>query len=705
MAASFEETISELVNDFHAGAPAEECLEKICSLIASLESVCGVTITRNSLSRHGTEQQPIAAVGNDTGLLPLARASTFRSEDITYQDKVLGTLALHTTAPLSEAAAAKVSLCSRLAGVVLALTRQQNDIYSFEQRLEVLNELNQLITANLTMERTIKTLARGAAFRFTSDTTLVLLVAPTGDCVELKGAYGIDTTNFPIALPLRDTLLGKVHRLGGIISVNDLKATSSHGFEFLAGSGISSVHIASIETRGNTLGALLIGYEKPTLLDDRTSLMFEEYARGAAVAIANAMSQVRLAEYTEQLEELVKSRTADLAVQTQRAEEASRAKSAFVANMSHELRSPLTAVVAYSSVMLDGIFGPINDKQKDALESIARSAQHLKELIDDVLDISKVEAGKSDPVPEQVEIKQLLTQAFKLMYQTAMSKNIKLHPPKLSEEMNHVRAYADPRHVRQVIINLLSNAIKYTPEGGEVSFGAQVVADKIKLSIVDTGVGINEESRQRLFERYERVDDDYSRKQVGTGLGLSLTKHLVEINGGTIGVESEPGVGSTFWITLPAASIDLAVSNTVDATVAKKRFSARLDGLNVLVVEDNAATCDVLDTLITAVGGHAVVVQSVAEARPVVETQSLDVALVDLAMPGESGIRLIEYIHKHPTDSIAKLPIIVVSGCVFEKDRAQALAAGASQFIAKPFKPSDLVETIRAVTTAAILNS
>ena len=507
----------------------------------------------------------------------------------------------------------------------------------------------------------------------------------------------------PKKIDIRDSQIERAMQLGGTISIPDLRTYKGSHLDFLSERGFNCAHLASIDFRGESTGSLLISYRESKDLSPLQSDMLEEFTRSAAVAIANAKSQTKLARYTGRLEELVEERTADLAVQTARADEANRAKSQFVANMSHELRSPLTAIVGYSSVISEGIFGEINEQQADGLKAIQRAAEHLKELINDVLDVSKIEAGKNDPQPAEVSVGDLLQQVFKLMQQSAMGKGLQFKSvPKDAQELI---AWIDPRHIRQILINLTSNAIKYTPSGGTVSLHFEQIGDKAKITIEDTGVGLTQAEQTSIFERYTRTDHDYSQAQVGTGIGLSLTKHLIEINGGLIGVDSEIGKGSSFWILAPlVADQQEAIEHIISVEDGVKDPLSRLDGLNILVVDDNRWTCEVLSTIITSVGGTAHIAHSVPEAKELIETIELDTALVDLAIPGESGIDLLQFLRKQCNEPLSTMPIIVVSACVFERDKENALEHGATTFVAKPFFPSEIVNTIRELTLSSALD-
>jgi signal transduction histidine kinase/ActR/RegA family two-component response regulator len=658
-------------------------------------------------------------MSNDSGSRPtlpwlIARNEqkrpTGRYVEISFGGIRVGWLGVSTRGVLPEETEDCLKQLAHFAAVALERSETSERIKHYLSKVEVLNELNKLVSSGARLDRISRTIAREAAFRFAADCTLALTLNEEGTALEVKGSYGCPPKKLPALIPIQDTQLGRIFQFGGIVSVPDIRMRKDYGLEFLESFDITCVHCGTIETQGQKLGIVVIGFREERHLGELDSSMLEEFARGAAVAALNAKSQDKLNAYTTKLEELVEARTSDLAIQTARADEANRAKSEFVANMSHELRTPLTAIVGYSSILADGVFGQVTEQQQEALQSIARAADHLKELIDDVLNVSKIEAGKEECSAAEVELATLLHQVYKLMLQTAIGKGVQLAALDLSQEENKevkTKLWVDSRHIRQILINLMSNAVKYTPSGGTVTLSFDIVGDKAKISITDTGVGISQQQQRELFERYKRLDDNYSKSQVGTGIGLSLTKHLVEINGGAIGVESEVGKGSTFWILMPLADHSaVAAESTMSSSAAPEgKVLTRLDGLNVLVVDDNQATCDVLKALITSVGGNPYVANSVPEAKDISQKTALDTVLLDLAMPGENGLELISYFRKECDSPKSEMPIIVVSACVFEQDKQQAIDHGASLFIAKPFRPAEVLEKVRELTTDAALNS
>jgi signal transduction histidine kinase len=268
----------------------------------------------------------------------------------------------------------------------------------------------------------------------------------------------------------------------------------------------------------------------PGAFDERVVSLLTAIASQSKVAIQNARLFREIEDKGRQLEV------------------ANRHKSEFLANMSHELRTPLNAVIGFSEVLLDRMFGDVNDKQAEYLEDILSSGRHLLSLINDILDLSKIEAGRMELELATFDLPAALDNALTLVRERAASHGIDVE---LRLGGGIPALVADERKVKQILLNLLSNAVKFTPEGGRVTVAAQLLDGSIEVSVSDTGVGIAAEDQEAIFEEFRQVGSDYARKREGTGLGLPLARRFVELHGGTIRVKSAPGEGSTFTITLP----------------------------------------------------------------------------------------------------------------------------------------------------------
>jgi PAS domain S-box-containing protein len=259
-------------------------------------------------------------------------------------------------------------------------------------------------------------------------------------------------------------------------------------------------------------------------------------------------NEAELRQYREELEQLVEARTAELAVAMERAQEADRLKSAFLASMSHELRTPLNSIIGFTGIILQGLVGPLNDEQTKQMGMVQHSARHLLSLINDVLDISKIEAGQLKVESERFDLAQLVTEVSRGLQPTADKKGLALEC-RLAPEVGSL--VSDRRRVEQILINLLNNALKFTEQGG-VYLECRIENGVVLTSVKDTGIGIKPEDQAKLFQAFRQIDTGLARRYEGTGLGLNICKRLVDLLGGSIWVESPgPDLGSTFTFTLP----------------------------------------------------------------------------------------------------------------------------------------------------------
>jgi signal transduction histidine kinase len=293
--------------------------------------------------------------------------------------------------------------------------------------------------------------------------------------------------------------------------------------------------------------------------DERIELSRRDELGGLADEL-NRMA-VGLQASVQGLEQKVEERTrelqhvlAELSRKGRQLEVASQHKSDFLANMSHELRTPLNAIIGFSQVLRQGLFGPVNAKQEEYLDDILSSGHHLLSLINDVLDLSKVEAGQVELEVASFSLREALERGVVMVREPASQRGVAF-ALELAPDVDLVEG--DERRLRQVVFNLLSNAVKFTPEGGSIVVASARVDGEVQVSVTDTGPGIVAEDRERIFEEFQQTDVGVQQRE-GTGLGLALSKRLVELHGGRIWVESEPGHGSRFVVTLPAKEADHA---------------------------------------------------------------------------------------------------------------------------------------------------
>jgi signal transduction histidine kinase len=282
------------------------------------------------------------------------------------------------------------------------------------------------------------------------------------------------------------------------------------------------------------LGGLVVNRRSAGAFSPQVIDLLKTFAAQSALAIQNARLFREIEAKSRQLET------------------ASRHKSEFLANMSHELRTPLNAIIGFSEVLYERMFGEINDKQAEYLADILESGRHLLSLINDILDLSKIEAGRMELDPTEFSLPAAIDNTLTLVRERAHRRAIELERS-IDESIGEI--YADERKVKQVILNLLSNALKFTPEGGRVAVRARAYDGWNEISVSDTGVGIAPEDQQTVFDEFRQVGSA-AKKVEGTGLGLAISRKFIELHGGRIWVTSKLGAGSTFAFTLPARSAD-----------------------------------------------------------------------------------------------------------------------------------------------------
>jgi signal transduction histidine kinase len=286
---------------------------------------------------------------------------------------------------------------------------------------------------------------------------------------------------------------------------------------------------------GRGVGAIQVSREPPQPFSEKELALLKTFADQAVIAIQNS-----------RLFDEIQSKSREL-------EQANKHKSEFLANMSHELRTPLNAIIGFSEVLSEKMFGEVNAKQLEYLLDIHSSGQHLLSLINDILDLSKIEAGRMELDLATTSLPMLLDNCTTLVRERASRQGLVLA---LEVEPGVDDWVADVRKLKQVVINLLSNAVKFTPAGGRVTLRARRLEGAVEIAVVDTGVGIAADQQALVFEEFRQAGGDYLRKSEGTGLGLSLAKRFVELHGGTIRIESELGRGSTFAFILPERVVE-----------------------------------------------------------------------------------------------------------------------------------------------------
>ena len=380
-----------------------------------------------------------------------------------------------------------------------------------------------------------------------------------------------------------------------------------------------------------------------------------------------------------------------------------RLKDEFLANMSHELRTPLNAILGMTEGLQDRVFGTINERQIKALQTIERSGSHLLELINDILDIAKIESGQLELDCTPTAVISLCQSSLAFVSQQALKKRIQIEiklPPNLPN------LSVDGRRIRQVLINLVNNAVKFTPEGGRITLKVshqQTPADPesadsspqnfLRIAVIDTGIGIAPEDINKLFQPFIQIDSALNRQYQGTGLGLALVKRIVELHGGQVGLTSEVGIGSCFTIDLPCAAVpfspELETQLEPNITPSQRSVASPL----ILLAEDNEANTMTVLGYLKAKGYQVLLAKNGQEAVALAQSETPDLILMDIQMPGMDGLEAMQQIRREPT--LVDVPIIALTALAMTSDRERCLAAGASDYLSKPIQLRQLVTTIQ----------
>ena len=397
-----------------------------------------------------------------------------------------------------------------------------------------------------------------------------------------------------------------------------------------------------------------------------------------------------------ELEGKVAERTRDLEAANSRLKELDRLKSEFVAGMSHELRTPLNSIIGFSELLHEGLAGKLRPAQREHVGDVLRSARHLSRLINDVLDLAKVEAGKVDVELAPVALGPLVGEAVKALRPLAVERGIRLRIDRLR---GPVRAVSDASKLKQILYNYLSNALKFTPAGGTVTVRALPAArGRFRLEVRDTGPGLGREEIAQLFVPFGRLGTKADGSVPGTGLGLALTKRLAEALGGRVGVSSSPGRGSLFFAELPGRA--RAAAPRVSAPDGRLRRSARRPARRsagrVLVVEDHPESRNLARILLEAEGYQTRCAADGKELFASLEGFRPDLILMDLQLPGEDGLELARRLKSVP--ATRDIPVVALTARAMRGDEEKALEAGCDGYIAKPYDPRDL---LRRVSRAA----
>ena len=415
---------------------------------------------------------------------------------------------------------------------------------------------------------------------------------------------------------------------------------------------------------------------------------------GAVVEAKGAPDEIRLvATAFNDMSGRLKLRELELRAAMEEARAGSRAKEEFLATMSHEIRTPMNGVIGFAEMLLET---PLTVEQRRFATQVREAGRSLLTVINDVLDLSKLEAGKLDLVCVPFRIDDLADRCEAIVRLTAEQKGLELHTVVSSAARGYV--LGDPDRVRQILLNLLGNAVKFT-DSGSVRLTVKAMGDegggrRYTFTVSDTGIGVPEERQRELFQRFTQLE----RGRGGTGLGLAICRRLVELMGGEIGVESRPGVGSTFWFSLPLQPASAQAADDLDGGPAHHHVPAS-QGARILLAEDLAMNRDLAITMLTKAGHYVDAVEDGAAAVVAVQKRDYDLVLMDVQMPVMDGLEATRRIRALP-GPVGRIPILALSAGVLAVEVERCRQAGMDDHLAKPLEKAKLMSAVDRWTAA-----
>jgi len=393
------------------------------------------------------------------------------------------------------------------------------------------------------------------------------------------------------------------------------------------------------------------------------------------------------------LERRVADRTSELSLANAELSRVMQSKDDFLSAMSHELRTPLNAILGLSESLSEGVYGGLTDKQSKSINTIAESGHHLLSLINDLLDIAKIGAGKMDLDWTNSNLEDLCKSSIRFISGLASKKKISVS---LFTDPIASIIHADQRRLKQILVNLLSNAVKFTEAGGHISLQTRSNPERnaIEISVTDNGIGISNSDMERLFRPFTQLDSKLSRQYAGTGLGLSLVLRLAELHGGSVEVKSELGKGSCFTVSLPwsesKSHFPQAAPAHKDLDISTDRVAAK--GPLILLVDDNEINLSTVGDYLRAQNFCVIFARNGLEAIQVVRERKPQLVLMDIQLPVMDGIDAISILRADPT--FASLPILVLTSRAMVGDRERCIEAGANDYLTKPVQLKQLTHVI-----------
>jgi signal transduction histidine kinase/CheY-like chemotaxis protein len=570
--------------------------------------------------------------------------------------------------------AAQAALAVRTVDLVRALESRTGELDRKLAQLVALGAVGQAVSSSLNLTEVLNAIITQAVRLSGSDGGSIYEFDEDAREFRVETVCGTSPEAFDALrrarIGLDDTFIGKAATLGRPLELTDLRdAPLDPHLSVLTETGWRSLVAVPMLREGRIVGAMVIRRHTPGRIPQEIYDLLETFASQSALALINA-----------QLYRQLERQSAALAV-------ASQHKSEFLANMSHELRTPLNAIIGFSEVLLERMFGELNERQDDYLRDIWSSGRHLLELLNDILDLSKIEAGQMVLNRSEFAVRESLEYCLSMVRERALNQRILLS---LEVDSEVGLLDADRLRFRQVVLNLLSNAVKFTPEGGRVDVRASIRDQDLVVLVADTGVGVPAEDRERIFDSFQQ-GTRLSGQAEGTGLGLTLSKRILELHGGRIWVESAAGKGSTFGFAMPAGAGEPALKSVPQAVLDSGITLEPTLGPRptVVVVEDDRRSFDLLRVYLEAAGARVVSAGDGEEGLDTVRRLSPAGVVLDILLPGIDGWDVLAQLKADP--GTAAIPVIVVS---MLDERGRGFALGATEYLVKPVGKEQLLAAL-----------
>jgi signal transduction histidine kinase/CheY-like chemotaxis protein len=593
-------------------------------------------------------------------------------------DRVVGVIVLwrtevepfdERTIGVVEAFAAQGAVAIQNVQLVHQLRERTRALARSIDEFAALGEVSRAVSSSLDLDEVLTTIvARAVELSGTDGGSIFELDRPSGTFV-LRTCFGTSPELMDalrgIPISLGETFVGRAATAGQARQAPDLdREPPDPHIDALRRHGWRSMVAVPLRREQEIVGALIVRRTVPAEVPAQTIALLELFAGQSAVAIHNARVHREL-----------QTKTAELEV-------ASRHKSEFLASMSHELRTPLNAVIGFSDVLLDRMFGDLNERQEEYVRDIRDSGRHLLELINEILDLSKIEAGRMELESGTFSFGELLGHGVAMVRDRADRHGIALS---LDVAADVDTVDGDEVKLKQVVLNLLSNAVKFTPDGGSVSVTARMAGDEVQVDVEDTGLGVAEEDRERIFEAFQRGDRAARSSAEGTGLGLTLSRRIVTMHGGRMWMESELGAGSTFSFAIPARR----ASPPAKRHAPPVERSQAAEAGSVLVVEDDRRSADLLRVYLEDAGYSVTVAADGVDGLELARRLIPSLVILDIGLPRLNGWQLLTRLKEDP--ATAAVPVVIVS---MLDARGAGFALGAAEYLVKPVGHDELLAAL-----------